>query len=72
MTLAERQVLKLGLEDDARMEEGILNDGVASRLLFFGEGDLCEIIRSLVGIVGQRVGSCGSFSQRVAGQRVSR
>ena len=49
--LAERQVVELVLEDDARVVESVLNDEVASCHLFFGERYLCEVILTLVRIV---------------------
>ena len=55
VALTERQVFKLVLEDDTRVEEGILDDGVTGGLLFLGEGDLREIVLPLVGIIGEGV-----------------
>ena len=53
MTFAERQVVEFVFEDDACMEECVLNECMTSRFLFLCERYLGEIISPFVGVVGQ-------------------
>ena len=54
--LAERQVVELVLEDDARVVESVLNDEVAGCYLLLGERNLCEVVFALVRVVLCAVG----------------
>ena len=49
--LAQRQVVEFVLEDDARVEQPVLDDVVGGSLLLFCEWYLCQIVVALVGIV---------------------
>ena len=57
--LREVQVVEFILEDDARLEQRLLDDGVAGLLLLVGEGDLGQIVLSVVRVVSQAVGLGG-------------
>ena len=46
----ESQLVHLVFQNDTSMEQGLLNLFVADGLLFFGEGNLCQIILTLMGI----------------------
>ena len=48
---AQGEVVELVFEDDARVVESFLNDEVAGRHLLFCEGNLCQVILPLVGVV---------------------
>ena len=54
--LREIQVVELVLEDDARLEQCFLYDGMALGLLLVAEGYLRQIVLTVVGVVGQCVG----------------
>ena len=54
MFLAEGQIVEFILEDDAGMEEAVLDDIVAGGLLLIAEGNLCQIVFPSVGILGRR------------------
>ena len=51
LLFAERQIVELVLEDDARIVESILNDQVACGHLLFGKWYLCQIVFTLVRVV---------------------
>ena len=55
LLLAQRQVVEFVLEDDTAVEESVHDDGIAGRNLLFGEGNLLEIVFTLVGVVLGRV-----------------
>ena len=46
--LAESEVVELIFEDDARMEQSVLDEIIALGLLFIRERYLCQIILSLM------------------------
>ena len=52
--LTESQVIEFILEDNTRMEKSVLNDIVASSLLLVGEGNLRQIVFTLMGVLGWR------------------
>ena len=58
MLLRQFQVVKFVFEDNARPEQGLLYDGMAGSLLIFTEGYLCQVILTVVRVVGQCVGLC--------------
>ena len=53
--LAEFQVVEFVFEDDARLQQSLLNDGVARGLLFVSEGNLSQIKFAVMGVVGEGV-----------------
>ena len=66
LLLAEFQIVEFVLENDARLQEGFLYDGVARGLLIVCERNLRQIELAVMRIVGE--GVCGCCSLRtVAG-----
>ena len=65
LLLAEQKVVEFVLKNHAAVEQPILDDVVALGHLFFGKGNLLEIIFPLVRVVLRRV---GNVAQRVGGR----
>ena len=73
LPLAEVEHVELVFEDDAAVVEAVHDDEVAGFYLFVGEGDLCQVVFALVGVVLRAVGDLlervfhlGGTRQRVA------
>ena len=54
-SLALCQVVELVLEDDARMKQSFLNLLVTGFKLFVSEGYLCQIVLTIMWVVGKRI-----------------
>ena len=54
--LAETQVVQFVLEDNARMEQAVLDKVVTLGQLLFGERNLGQIVFTVMGVLGQCVG----------------
>ena len=65
LLLAEQKVVEFVLKNHAAVEQPILDDVVALGHLFFGKGNLLEIIFPLVRVVLRRV---DNVAQRVGGR----
>ena len=51
--LAQWQVGEFVFEDDACVEQPVLDDVVGGGLLFVGKGNLCQIVFAVVRVVGE-------------------